>query len=86
MVAGGKEARGTVKLGSPAPAPELVVSLSSDAPNTASVPAQVSIPGGASSASFQIKTQPVTQTTHVRISASVGNVSKEAALTVTDGK
>jgi hypothetical protein len=81
-VTGGQTATGTVQLNGPAPAGGVSVALASASPATASVPASVAIPGGASSATFTITTQPVASNTPVQISATFRLTTRTATLTV----
>ena len=82
-VPGGNGSTGTVTLSGPAPAGGAVVSLSSDATSAATVPASVTVAGGASSATFAVTTSLVSGSTAVRISALYGGVTRTAPLTVT---
>jgi hypothetical protein len=61
----------------------VVVTLSSDSPSVASVPASVTVPAGASSAAFNVSTNSVVASTVVTLSAFYGGVTKTATLTVT---
>ncbi|MEY2401744.1 MAG: hypothetical protein QOJ08_1855 [Ilumatobacteraceae bacterium] len=81
-VPGGTSATGTVTLGSPAPAGGLSVSLSSNLPGSASVPPTVTVPAGATSASFTVTTFPVDNTT-AQLTATLGNTTLFAALSIT---
>ena len=73
---------GTVTLNGPAPSGGALVSLSSNNP-AASVPANgMTIPAGATSATFAISTSAVATSTPVTISASYGGGSVSATLTV----
>jgi len=69
MLEGGTPATGTFTLDSAAPAGGTVVTLVSSHPAAASVPASVTVPAGASSASFPVTTSPVTVETDVLIQA-----------------
>src|SRR2546427_11249429 len=60
-----------------------VVSLSSNNPGVASVPASVTVPGNATSATFTVSTSPVSTTTSVTISGSYNGTTLSASLTVT---
>jgi hypothetical protein len=80
-VVGGDSVTGTVTLTAAAPPGGAVVLLSSGDPVT--VPASVTVPGGASSATFTIATRAVGGTISGTISASYGGASVSAALTVT---
>lgn len=78
-VIAGAPSQGTVTLSGPAPAGGVVVNLSSSATNRATVPPTVTIPAGATSATFPIQTIPA-QTGAVVISANVGGVNLTATL------
>jgi len=81
-VVGGNPVTGTIILSSPAPAGGTVVSLSSSDPVT--VPANVTVPAGQTTASFTINTRAVGGTfSNVLITASAGALSANATLTVT---
>ena len=81
-VPGGTSATGTVTLGSPAPSGGLAVSLSSNLPGSASVPPTVTMPAGATSASFTVTTFPVDNTT-AQLTATLGGTTLFAALGIT---
>ena len=68
---GGTPSSVTVQVTFPAPAAGTVVALASSDPPVASVPASVTIPAGATSASFTITTQPVTGLTQVSFAATL---------------
>ncbi|WP_309678930.1 hypothetical protein [Polaromonas sp.] len=80
-VAGGTPATGTVTLPSAAPAGGISVSLTSNLPGAATVPASVLVPAGASSASFTVTTFPSASTT-VQLSARLVDSILFAALGV----
>jgi hypothetical protein len=80
-VVGGNSSTGTVTLTAAATA-NLVVTLSSDNAS-ATVPPSVTVPQGATSASFSIGTKSVTSPTVANISAAFNGMTKIAALTVT---
>lgn len=82
-VVGGKTATGTVTIDSPAPVGGIVVAVSSSAPKIASVPATVTIPAGATSASFLVTTTRVRRSTSVVISGAYNSIGATATLTVT---
>jgi hypothetical protein len=73
---------GTVTLNGPAPGGGAVVSLSSNNA-AASVPANMTVPAGGTSATFTVTTSPVVTQTSVTISASYGGATQTATLTVT---
>jgi len=81
-VTGGSGASGTVRLSGPPPGGSATVSLSSSNPSVASVPASVTMSGGASTFTFPIPTSAVSTSTPVTISASWGGVTVTATLTV----
>ena len=82
-VAGGSSTVGTVTLAGPAPAVGVAINVQSKLPLTASVPESVTVPGGATSASFTVTTFPVSSTTTVQLSAAMDNVFQFAAVNVT---
>jgi hypothetical protein len=82
-VVGGSSAQGIITLTGAAPSGGAIVALSSSNAAIASVPASITIAGGATSATFTIATQTVTASSSVTISAAYGGVSKTATLTVT---
>lgn len=79
---GGNPAPATVLLNGPAPSGGAVVALSSSDPATAAVPASVTIPAGATSASFTATTQPVSTAKNVTLTATWQGASVQAALNV----
>jgi len=83
-VTGGNAAIGTVRLAAAAPSGGLAVTLGSNQPGAASVPASVTVPFGAISANFTITTFPSAGTT-VQLSARLGDTILFAALGVTAG-
>jgi hypothetical protein len=82
-VKGGTSSRGTVTLTGPAPAAGVVVNLASGNAAVAQVPRTLTIPVGAKSATFTVKTKHVSANSTVTISVSYAGVRKQAALTVT---
>jgi hypothetical protein len=82
-VSGGSTSQGTVTLTGAAPSGGSVVTLASSNTTVATVPSSVTIPAGATSATFVVTTYSVAAPTSVTISASYGGVSKTATLTVT---
>jgi hypothetical protein len=84
-VVGGNASTGTVILSGAVPAGSsgAVVTLASGDPAVAAVPPSVTVPAGASSASFSVTTASVTASTSVTISASFGGTTAIATLTVT---
>jgi len=81
-VQGGSPSTGTVTIDSPAPSGGVTVSLGSNLPGSASVPPTVTIPAGATSASFTITTFPVDNTT-VQLNATLSSTTLFAALGIT---
>jgi hypothetical protein len=79
-VIGGNSATGTVTLSNPAPSSGMIVDLSGD--STAGYPTGVKVPAGATSATFQVTTQPVAQNTTVHINATQLTIVKNYDLTV----
>lgn len=82
-VTGGSSSQGTVGLSGPAPVEGVVVSLSSSNPSAAAVPATVTVPAGAASATFSVTTTPVSATTAVTLGASYDGATLNAVLTLT---
>lgn len=84
MVKGGMWVKATAHLAFTVPAPTaLTVTLASSAPGVASVPASISVPVGASSASFTVKTTKVRRTTSVVITAATVSGRASGSLTIT---
>ena len=81
-VTGGTTATGTVTLGAAAPLSGVTVNLQSSPLAYAHVPSFVTVPQGATTASFNISTTPVTSTQTVTITATAGGVSETAVLIV----
>jgi hypothetical protein len=81
-VTGGNTSQGTVTLTSAAPSGGAVVALSSSNTNAATVPASVTVAGGATSANFTVTSRTVSTSTGVTISANYSNVTRTATLTV----
>jgi hypothetical protein len=82
-VVGGNSSTGTVTL-TGAATTNVVVTLSSNNAS-ATVPPSVTVPQGATTASFSISTNPVASSTVATISAVFNGVTKTAALTITPG-
>jgi hypothetical protein len=82
-VHGGNASQGTVSLDEVAPPGGTVVTLASSNTTVATVPASVTVPAGAQSATFTVSTIKVKSSTSVRISASAGGVTQTATLGVT---
>jgi hypothetical protein len=81
-LAGGNSSQATVTLSSAAPSGGAVVQLSSSNAAVATVPASVTVPAGASSATFTVSTAPVTATASATITGAAGGASRSAVLTV----
>jgi hypothetical protein len=73
-VVGGNPSTGTITLSGPAPAGGVVVHLTTLLPLSASPPASVTVPAGATSVTFTITTFP-SDTTTVQLTASIDQVS-----------
>jgi hypothetical protein len=84
-VTGGTPSTGTVILTGGAPTGGLVISLSSSNTAAATVPASVTVPAGASSATFTVTTLSGTTDRSSIISATAGADTRTATLTVTAG-
>ena len=82
IVAARSTAVATVNLTAPAPAGGLLVSVSSSRPNLASTPANLLVPAGKTTATFNVKTNFIRQITVVNIRAMAGGVEKIFALTI----
>jgi len=80
-VVGGSTSVGTVTLNK-VTASAVVVTLASNKPTKASVPANVTVPAGASSANFNITTASTNKKINASITASYGGVTKSATLTM----
>jgi hypothetical protein len=80
-VVGGSSSVGTVTLDKAASTP-VMVSLASSKPAKAVLPATVTVPPGASSATFNIDTTKPRRKTNATISASYGGVMKSVTLTI----
>jgi Putative Ig domain len=82
-VQGGAAASATVTLTAAAPAGGAVVSLTSSNTGAVTVPAILSVPAGATSASSSVATSAVTSTTTLVISATYNGITRTATMTVT---
>src|SRR5207248_5460054 len=82
-VMSGTSVQGTVELNSMAPAGGLIVTLS-DNSSAVTVPASVTVPAGATSATFPVTTTAVTADTPATISATLGT-TQSTTRTVTAG-
>src|SRR5262249_49904356 len=72
VITGGGTAQATVTLDGPAPEGGAVVSLSSDHPEVAPVPANVTVPEGTTSTTFPVTTPAVTARASARLLARYG--------------
>jgi hypothetical protein len=81
-VTGGGSSTGTVTLSGAAPAGGAAVTLSSSNTAAATVPASVTVPAGATSATFTVTSKAVTATSSATISATFGGATQSAVLTV----
>jgi hypothetical protein len=81
-VTGGNSSTGTVTLNGPTPAGGAQIMLSSSNTGAARVPPSVTIPAGATSATFTVNTSFVLFSTSVEISASYRSNTLTASLTV----
>ena len=81
VVGGLQSSTGTVILSGPAPAGGAQVALSSDK-GAASVPSSVTVPAGATSATFTVNTSGVLLTTSANISASYNGTTRTATLAI----
>ncbi|MDR3692477.1 MAG: PQQ-binding-like beta-propeller repeat protein [Fimbriimonas sp.] len=80
-VVGGAASTGTATISAAAPTGGLVVNLASNG-STATVPGSVTIPAGATSASFAVSTQPVSVRSTPSITGTFGSTSIGAKLTI----
>ena len=81
-VAGGKSSTGTVTLNGLAPEGGAQVALSSDDPSSARVPPAVTVPAGATSATFTVTTSLLILSRIPTISASYTGTTRTAKLTI----
>ncbi|MGV8040941.1 MAG: carboxypeptidase regulatory-like domain-containing protein [Thermoanaerobaculaceae bacterium] len=81
-VLGSLSSSGTVVLNAPAPDGGVEVALTSANPGVASVPASITVPTGATQATFTVTTTVVPSSTLVEISATAGGSTASATLTV----
>jgi hypothetical protein len=82
-VVGGTPVTGTVSLTSAAPSGGVVVSLSSDNTAAATVPPDVTIPAGSTSATFTVTTNKITNSQSANIIGTAGGATRHSTLTVT---
>jgi len=82
-VVGPASSTGTATLTAAAPAGGAVVTLVSSNPAVAGVPSTVTVPAGATSATFNITTTAVTANTSVTLTGTYNGASRTATLTVT---
>lgn len=81
-IQGQGQPQATVTLANAAPAGGALVTVTSDNPTAAKVPATVTVAGGARSSTFLIDTATVSVATNVRITAAYAGTSMSAILTV----
>ncbi|MCS6922917.1 MAG: hypothetical protein NZM10_00910 [Fimbriimonadales bacterium] len=82
-VVGGNRVTGTVNLTAPAPAGGMLVRLSHNAARRlALIPSHIAVPEGATSATFTIRTTAGGLVTTVTITATHGETSRSAQLTI----
>ena len=81
-VIGGGTSTATVALAGPAPSGGAIIVLKSSKPSLASVPANVVVPAGATSASFTVTTAARRSTDTAQISATYAGKTRTATLTV----
>jgi hypothetical protein len=81
--AAGTTVTASVSLTGQAPPSGAILSLTSSAPEVASVPAQLTIPAGQTSGTFPIKALSSPNSATVQITAAFGDVSRAATVTVT---
>jgi hypothetical protein len=81
-VTGGTSSTGTINLSSAAPSGGAVVSLSSSDPSVAALPPSVTVPAGATSATFTVATTAVAASTSITITAASSGATQTASLTV----
>ena len=82
QVNGGATATGTVTLSAPASLNGVVVALKSSSSLVASVPFNLTVPKGSTTATFTISTSTVASAQTVTITATAGSISETATLTV----
>jgi uncharacterized repeat protein (TIGR03803 family) len=85
-VSGGNSSTGTVTLAAAAPSGGTPVTLSSTNTSVATVPSSVTVQAGNTTARFTVRTQRVSQSTNIVISATYAGTNKTATLTVTPGR
>ena len=81
-VTGGSSSSGTLTLNGAAPSGGTVVTLTSNTPQLAAVPASVTVPAGSTGATFTISTTAVTSSITIGITASSGGAARVASLTL----
>jgi hypothetical protein len=82
VTGGSQSSTGTVTLSAPAPTGGVSVALTSSQTGAATVPTAVTVPAGASSATFAVTSKSVTAPTSATITAAADGVSRTAVLTV----
>jgi uncharacterized repeat protein (TIGR03803 family) len=84
-VQGGATSQGTATLSNPAPAGGALITLTSSNTGAATLPASVTVPAGAVSATFAVTSKAVTASTGVVLTGTYLGASQTASLTVTSG-
>jgi hypothetical protein len=79
-VTGGGAVTGTITLNEPAPAGGYEITLAVDPPGLVTVPARVTLPEGATSATFPVTTAAITAPRLVAIRATLGSATRATAL------
>jgi hypothetical protein len=82
-VVGGTPVTGSVTLTSAAPSEGVTVSLSSDNTVAATVPPDVTVPAGSTSATFTVTTNQISNSQSANIIGTAGGTTRHATLTVT---
>lgn len=82
-VLGGSSSTGTITLSAPAPASGAIVTLTSSSPSLAPVPSSITVAANATTATFNITTNPVATNTSVTISGTYNAITRNATFTVT---
>jgi hypothetical protein len=80
LVRSGSSTLGQVTLSGPAPDGGAVIALASGNPDVATVPASITVPAGATSATFPVGTQPSGTSASLPLTASFGSVTRTVTL------
>jgi len=81
-VTGGTSSTGTVTLSAAAPSGEAIVALASNQTSVVTMPPSITVPAGATSATFTATTSAVSASTGVAVSATYNGVTRSAGLSV----